>query len=154
MRCPELPRDGVVFQDDDLIVVNKPPGVSSQAVDAQRDDDLPARVKRHVAARRGVDVSEVYLGTHQRLDKDTSGLVLYTLRREANASIAAQLEGREAAKTYLACVTGLPRFEGERTLAHELERERDGLMRVVPRPTPHSKRAVTRVQLARTHGPR
>src|SRR5688572_9602544 len=130
MRCPELPADGVVFEDDDLIVVNKPPGVVSQAVDAERDDDLPARVKRYVAARRGVPADEVYLGTHQRLDRDTSGLVLYTLRRESNAAIAAQLEGRSAEKTYVACVTGLSPFSGARTLSHELERGRDGLMQV------------------------
>ena len=154
MRCPELPPDGVVFQDDDLIVVNKPAGVVSQAVDAERDDDLPARVKRHVAAQRGVDVSEVYLGTHQRLDRDTSGLVLYTLRREANAAIAAQLEGREAHKTYLACVTGLPSFQGERRLSHELERTRDGLMQVAARASSHTKRAITRVAFERAHGPR
>lgn len=154
MRCPELPADGVVFQDDDLIVVNKPPGVSSQAVDESRDDDLPARVKRYVAAQRGVDVADVYLGTHQRLDRDTSGLVLYTLRREANAAIAAQLEGRQAEKTYVACVTGLPRFSGERTLTDELERARDGLMQVVPRATKQSKRAITRVRFERAHGPR
>jgi 23S rRNA (cytosine1962-C5)-methyltransferase len=154
MRCPELPADGVVFEDDDLIVVNKPPGVVSQAVDAQRDDDLPARVKRYVAARRGVPADEVYLGTHQRLDRDTSGLVLYTLRREANAAIAAQLEGRSAEKTYLACVTGLSPFSGERTLSHELERGRDGLMQVAARASKHSKRAITRVRFNRANGPR
>ena len=154
MRCPELPADGVVFEDDDLIVVNKPPGVVSQAVDAERDDDLPARVKRYVAARRGVSVEDVYLGTHQRLDRDTSGLVLYTLRREANAGIAAQLEGRSAEKTYVACVTGLPHFSGERRLSHELERGRDGLMQVAARASKHSKRAITRVRFEKANGPR
>lgn len=154
MRCPELPADGVVFEDDDLIVVNKPPGVSSQAVDETRDDDLPARIKRYLADKRGVAEAEVYLGTHQRLDKDTSGLVLYTLRREANAAIAAQLEGRQAEKTYLACVSGLGRFEGERTLVHELERARDGLMRVAPRAGKGTRRAITRVKLVRLEGPR
>ena len=48
----------------------------------------------------------MYLGVHQRLDQDTSGLLLYTLRKEANAEMARQLEGRSVVKTYLAAVSG------------------------------------------------
>jgi 23S rRNA (cytosine1962-C5)-methyltransferase len=152
MLCPELPSGAVVHLDDDLIVVDKPPFVQSQAIDPAHDDDLPARVRRHLAQLRGVPVEAVYLGTHQRLDRDTSGLVLYTLRREANAAIAQQFEARSLEKTYLACVTaarGSTAFSSnkERTLSHELERARDGLMRVVPKPSRSSKRAVTRVRL-------
>jgi 23S rRNA (cytosine1962-C5)-methyltransferase len=46
---------------------------------------------------------------HQRLDKDTSGVIVMTKRREANASLAAQFEGRSAEKRYRAAVTGWPR---------------------------------------------
>src|SRR5689334_16990930 len=89
---PDLRASSIVFRDDDLIVVDKPPGVPSQAAEPEHDDDLPARLKRFLAAERGVAPEQVYLGVHQRLDRDTSGLVLYTLRREANPGVASQFE--------------------------------------------------------------
>jgi 23S rRNA (cytosine1962-C5)-methyltransferase len=151
---PEFRQDRIVFEDDDLIVVDKPPFVPCQAAEQERDDDLPARLRRFLAARRGVPESEVYLGTHQRLDQATSGLVLYTLRREANASIAAQFESRSIGKLYVAGVTGLVRYQGERTLVHELLRASGGRMQVVERATPGSRRAQTRLAQAERCGDR
>ncbi len=146
----------VVYQDEDLIVVDKPAGVPSQAADPSHDDDLPARLKRWLAARRGVSPEAVYLGTHQRLDRDTSGLLLYTLRREANVAIAAQLEGRQVGKTYLGAVTGGARFErGRQTpLEHFLARGPDGRMRVVGAHARGARRARTRVSLRERAGER
>jgi 23S rRNA (cytosine1962-C5)-methyltransferase len=146
----------IVYQDDDLIVVDKPAGVPSQAADASHDDDLPVRLKRWLAARRGVSPDEVYLGVHQRLDRDTSGLVLYTLRREANAAIATQFEGRQVDKTYLAAVEGgaLVDAGGERVLEHLLARGSEGRMQVVAEGVRGSRRASTRVALHARVGPR
>src|SRR5262245_54019260 len=102
---PDFRPEWIVYRDDDLIVVDKPAGVPSQAAQVEHDDDLPARLKRFLARERGAAAEDdVYLGVHQRLDRDTSGLILYTLRREANAAIAAQFEARTIEKTYLAVV--------------------------------------------------
>ena len=90
----------IVHRDDDLIVIDKPARVPTQAADPERPDDVVLRLRQHL----GID----YLGVHQRLDRDTSGVLLFTARREANAAIAAQLEGRTAEKEYVACVTGWP----------------------------------------------
>ncbi|MFI5308410.1 MAG: pseudouridine synthase, partial [Polyangiales bacterium] len=152
----DLRPEAVVYEDEDLIVVDKPAGVPSQAADASHDDDLPARLKRYLAARSGVDASEVYLGVHQRLDKETSGLVLYTLRREANAAIAAQFEGREVRKRYLAAVCSSARLDrgGETRLEHDLVRGRDGRMQVVAAGTPGARKARTRVSVLKRQGER
>ncbi len=99
---PGFDPDRIVFREDGLLVVDKPAGVSSQSADPEVSDDLPARL-------RGLTE---YLGTHQRLDAETSGLVVFTTEREANAVIAEQLEKRLAKKTYIACVTGW-RHRGE-----------------------------------------
>ena len=93
----------IVFEDERLVVVDKPCGVPSQAADPARPDDVPSRLKRHLAARDG---APVYLGVHQRLDLATSGLLLYTKDRALNAPIAAAFEGRRVQKSYLALVTG------------------------------------------------
>jgi 23S rRNA (cytosine1962-C5)-methyltransferase len=72
-----------------------------------------------------------YLGVHQRLDRDTSGLLVYARRREANAKLAAQFEGRSVRKTYVACVAGWPRGREQATLRDALAEGKGGAMHVV-----------------------
>jgi 23S rRNA (cytosine1962-C5)-methyltransferase len=91
---PAFDEARVVHRGDGLLVVDKPAGVPSQAADPEVPDDLPARLK---------SLAE-YLGTHQRLDAETSGLVLFTTEKSANAKIAEQFEKRRIKKTYVACV--------------------------------------------------
>jgi 23S rRNA (cytosine1962-C5)-methyltransferase len=107
---PDFDDAWIVYEDDDLIAVDKPAGMPSQAADVGREDDLVARLSAHLRARGH---GKPYLGVHQRLDKDTSGVIVMTKRREANASLAAQFEGRTVEKRYRAGVTGWP--EGRRS---------------------------------------
>src|ERR1700733_14070439 len=58
-----------LHEDADLIAIDKPVGVSSQAADPQNPDDIVTRLKRSLASRG----DDTYLGVHQRLDRDTSG---------------------------------------------------------------------------------
>src|SRR5579872_1704582 len=101
---PDFRQGWIVHEDDDLLVIDKPPGVSSQASDPERADDIVTRLKRWLRSRGVSD----YVGVHQRLDRETSGLLVYARRREANPSLAAQFEGRAVSKTYVACVAGWP----------------------------------------------
>src|SRR5262245_30937724 len=95
---PDFRDEWILHRDQDIVVVDKPPYVPAQAADPKVPDDLVTRLKRHL----GVS----YLGVHQRLDRDTSGVLVMTMRREANATLAAQFEGRDVEKRYLACVAG------------------------------------------------
>lgn len=133
--------DWIVHEDADLIVVDKPAGVACQAADPDRPDDLVLRLRRYLASREGVALDEVYLGVHQRLDRDTSGLLVYTRRPEANPPLARQFEQRTLAKGYVAVVHGP--VGGKRTLQDRLTRERSGRMRVVPPGQRGGKLAVT-----------
>lgn len=138
----------IAHEDDDVIVVDKPAGVASQAAVAERPDDLATRLRTWLSQR---DRRDAYLGTHQRLDQETSGLVLFTKRPEANASIARQFESRAVAKTYVAGVTGRVR---DGVLDDVLVRGEGGAMTVAgggrggrgPK-TPAGQRAVTRVRV-------
>lgn len=128
------------YEDDDIIVVDKPPFVSSQESHEGQIDDLVSRLRRHL----GRNGREPYLGIHQRLDRDTSGLVLYAKRKEANASLAKQFEARTIKKEYLALVR---RFRGPETstLRDWLEPPRQGIVAVAPRKTRTASQAVTHV---------
>lgn len=150
-------QSAIVYEDDDVIVVDKPSGVPSQAVSEGDTDDLPTRLRTFLAARRGVPLSDVYLGTHQRLDRDTSGLLLYTLRKEANAALAEQLEKRTVEKSYVAGVqltaeATLP--AQERELVDTLAPDRDGRMVVTNARDARGKLARTRLRTLRREGSR
>ena len=135
-RCrvwPDFRPEHVLYEDDDLLAVHKPAGVSSQAAVPDRPDDLVFRVRSFLATRDGLDAAAVYLGVHQRLDRDTSGVVLFTKRPESNAGLAEQLEKRRVTKRYVAGVVGWPRGKRDATLDDDLAKGEDGRMVVVPR---------------------
>jgi 23S rRNA (cytosine1962-C5)-methyltransferase len=143
---PDFRHDWILYDDADLIVVDKPEGVPSQSADPERPDDLVLRLRAHLGG--------AYLGVHQRLDQDTSGLLVFARRREANASLAAQFEGRSVRKTYVACVTGWPRGRDRATLRDSLERGEGKTMRVSLRRGPDAKMAVTHLKVLRRRGDR
>lgn len=129
---PDFRAEHILFEDGDLLVVHKPAGVPSQAADPERPDDLVMRLKSMLAARDGRAPESVYLGTHQRLDKDTSGVILFTKRADVNARVSAEIEQRKVTKRYVAGVIGWKGRPGKRvTLIDELARGDDGKMRVV-----------------------
>jgi 23S rRNA pseudouridine1911/1915/1917 synthase len=86
----------IIYQDDDILVINKPAGVSvtkDRTGAAQLTDILPPAV---CAQLRLV----------HRLDKDTSGVMLLAKNVEAQTKFTAYFEKRQVQKTYLAIVTG------------------------------------------------
>src|SRR3954454_7187307 len=95
---PEFRQGDVLYEDEDLIAVHKPAGVPSQAANPDRPDDVVMRLRAFLAARDGR--ADPYLGVHQRLDRDTSGVLLFTKRPDVNAALAKQFEGRTLKKHY------------------------------------------------------
>jgi 23S rRNA (cytosine1962-C5)-methyltransferase len=143
---PDFRDAWIVHDDGDIVVVDKPAGVPSQAADESRPDD--------VVARLGMRLGGAYLGVHQRLDRDTSGLLVFARRREANAKLAAQFEGRTVRKTYVACVAGWPRGRDRTTLRDAVAEGKGGAMRVVGGRAPGGKLAVTHVRVLARRGDR
>jgi 23S rRNA (cytosine1962-C5)-methyltransferase len=140
-------RDAWVLSDDGhLIAIDKPAFVSSQAADAERPDDIVTRLRSHLHG--------AYLGVHQRLDRDTSGVLVYARRKEDNARLAAQFEGRKVKKTYLACVAGWPRGKTRATMRDALVQDKGGTMRVARGRAPGAKLAVTHVKVRSQKGDR
>ena len=90
--------DAVLYEDDVLIAVDKPPGLPTHPTVDPLRPSLVSAVKEYLG-------EAAYLGIHQRLDRDTTGVVLFAKHQSANASLAEQFEGRRVIKAYLAwCV--------------------------------------------------
>jgi 23S rRNA (cytosine1962-C5)-methyltransferase len=143
---PDFEESWILHRDADVVVVDKPTGVPTQAADPEMPDDVVTRV------RSALGLS--YLGVHQRLDQGTSGVLLFTARREANARIAVAFEKRQAKKRYLACVEGWPRKRARATLEDALAPGEGGRMRVVRSADRGAQRAVTDVKLVQWNGGR
>lgn len=92
---------GILWEDADLIVVNKPSGLPTQATLDPRRPYLASVLKAQLANREGADI---YLGMHHRLDVGTSGAVLFTRSKRANAGISDQFKTHQIGKRYVALV--------------------------------------------------
>ncbi|MFI5301580.1 MAG: class I SAM-dependent methyltransferase, partial [Polyangiales bacterium] len=102
----------------------------------------------------GVEVASVYHGVHQRLDRATSGLLVYARDKAANRSLAAQIEGRSVGKRYVAAVAKWPKNEAETTLRHHLAQGDDGRMVVAPAHDKRAQEAVTHAKVIERSGDR
>lgn len=89
----------VLFEDTWLIAIDKPAGLPTVPTADPRRDSLVRRVERWLHER---DRAPARLGVHQRLDVDTSGVVLFTKSREADAALARAFAERTVEKAYLA----------------------------------------------------
>lgn len=147
---PALPAGAIVLESEDVLVVDKPPFVPSQASGAAADD-LPARLAAHRVARGDADP---YVGVHQRLDRATSGLVVYAKRREANAWLARAFEGRTVEKEYVAAVASARSLPERARWEDALREDEDGLVRVVKKGTPRSVLACTEMRVVERRGER
>ncbi len=99
----------ILFVDEDLLVVDKPEGVPSMAPRPEElADDVASRLRRYLAVREGKPTEACYLGVHHRLDRETSGLLLFSRSKEANPALAAQFERHLVERRYTAAVRLAP----------------------------------------------
>jgi len=98
----------IVYEDDDLLVVDKPPGMP---VHPSAGHDHGTLVNAVLHLRPGIAGvgGEMRPGIVHRLDKDTSGLVIVAKHDAAHRHLSAQLKAREVEKTYHAIVEGRPK---------------------------------------------
>jgi RluA family pseudouridine synthase len=113
----ELTADRVLFEDEDLIVIDKPSGLPSQPTLDKARDNLFAAVNRFLSKREGV--VKPYVGVHQRLDRDTSGVVLFTKSQRVNAAVAEIFSKHQGRKIYQALTVPRPKSGRGSKLAKE-----------------------------------
>src|ERR1700678_3542286 len=105
----EIPLD-IVYEDDDLAVINKPAGMMVHAGAGASDDarnrgTLVNALLHHLASLSGVG-GELRPGIVHRLDKETSGLIVVAKNDESHRKLSGQFAAREEKKKYIALVHG------------------------------------------------
>jgi 23S rRNA pseudouridine1911/1915/1917 synthase len=105
----------IVYEDDDLAIVNKPAGMMVHAGAGATDDarnrgTLVNALLHHFKKLSNVG-GDLRPGIVHRLDRATSGLMVVAKNDESHRQLAKQFSGREVHKTYIALVHGWPKTE-------------------------------------------
>jgi 23S rRNA pseudouridine1911/1915/1917 synthase len=95
----------VLFEDDDLIVINKPAGLVVHPAAGNWSGTLVNALLHHCQTLSGIG-GEQRPGIVHRLDKETSGCLVVAKNDVAHQSLAKQFAGREVTKIYLALAAG------------------------------------------------
>ncbi len=93
---------GIIFEDDSILVVNKPAGITTQAPRAF--ESLESRVRLYLAAAVGCAPEDVYVGIPHRLDRPVTGVIVFAKTRQAARHLSKQIERRRVRKIYWSCV--------------------------------------------------
>ncbi len=106
LRAWDVPLS-IVYEDEALIVIDKPAGMTVHPVPGNEDKTMANAVIAYAPGIEGIG-GERRPGIVHRLDKDTSGLIVVAKNERAHAHLAEQFKSREVGKVYLALVTGHP----------------------------------------------
>lgn len=140
----------VLYEDNHLLVVCKPPNLPTQA-DRSGDPDLLTLLKADIR-RRYDKPGAVYLGMVHRLDRPVGGLVVFARTSKAAGRLSAQLRDHDLGRTYLAIVRGAPPDQA-RLMDYLLKDEAANMVRVAGAETPQAKQAILNHRcLARAEG--
>jgi 23S rRNA pseudouridine1911/1915/1917 synthase len=132
----------ILHEDAHLIVIDKPSGLLTVATENEKTDTAFVRLSAHLAARNAGRPFVVH-----RLDRDTSGLLLFA--RSADVRDQLQANWESVTKTYLAVVEGTP-HPAEGVVENYLTEGRDLRVRASKHPGKDAKRAVSRYRTCAT----
>jgi 23S rRNA pseudouridine1911/1915/1917 synthase len=140
----------VVFEDDHLIVVNKPAGLVVHPATGNLDGTLVNALLHHCAGRLSGINGTLRPGIVHRIDKDTSGLLVVAKSDTAHEGLARQFADHSIERTYAAVCAGRPR-PAEGTIAARIGRSDANRkkMAVLPGTATRGKHAVTHYRTVR-----
>lgn len=95
----------VLYEDRQILIVNKPAGLLTQPTTSRERDTLLERAGRYLMKKRGYD--EPYVGIVHRLDKDTTGVILLVIASAALRPFQALFREHAIERSYLAVVEGV-----------------------------------------------
>lgn len=109
----------ILYEDNHIIVVIKPAGILSQA-DHTNTPDMLSILKEYIKNKYHKE-GNVYLGLVQRLDRNTSGIMVFARTSKAASRLSEQIRNHDVFKKYLAVIEGIP--QKEQTLSNYLKKD-------------------------------
>jgi len=122
LKAQDIPLN-VIYEDNDIIVINKPKGMVVHPANGNPDGTLVNAVMNLCKDSLSGIGGEIRPGIVHRLDKDTSGAIIVAKNDKAHISLSEQLKNHEVKKTYLALVRGIIK-ENEATINMPIARSK------------------------------
>ncbi len=106
LKAQDIPVD-IIYEDSDIIVVNKPKGMVVHPANGNPDGTLVNAIMNICKDSLSGIGGEIRPGIVHRIDKDTSGLLIVAKNDKAHINLSEQIKNREITKKYVALVRGV-----------------------------------------------
>jgi 23S rRNA pseudouridine1911/1915/1917 synthase len=106
LKAQDIPLN-IIYEDNDIIVINKPKGMVVHPANGNLDGTLVNAVMAICKDSLSGIGGEIRPGIVHRLDKDTSGAIIVAKNDKAHINLSEQLKNHEVKKTYIALVRGI-----------------------------------------------
>jgi len=148
LKAQEIPVE-ILYEDDDIIVVNKPKGMVVHPANGNPDGTLVNAIMAICKDSLSGIGGEIRPGIVHRLDKDTSGVIIIAKNDKAHINLSEQIKNHEVEKTYIALVRGNVK-ENEATINMPIGRSTKDRKKMAVTKT--GKNAVTHFKVLERHG--
>lgn len=138
-------QEQIVFEDNHLLVINKLPGQLVQG-DKTGDLSLLDLIKNFIKIRDNKP-GNVFLGLVHRIDRPTSGLVIYAKTSKALSRLTQMVKNREMKKTYWAIVPKVEIPKQQRLIHYLQKNEKNNKSTVFPKVTEGAKEAILNYEI-------
>lgn len=129
----------ILYEDNHIIVVEKPPNVPSQA-DKTTDEDMLTIIKRYIKEKYNKP-GNVYLGLVHRLDRPVGGVMVFAKTSKAASRLSEQVRNKTFKKEYLAIVDGKLDVKSGILEDYLVKNEKNNLSKVTNKETKNAKYA-------------
>jgi len=138
----------ILYEDNHLLVVEKPVNILSQA-DHTQDLDLLTLLKQDLKERYNKP-GNVYLGLVHRLDRPVGGAMVFAKTSKAAARLSQQITSGQFRKLYLAVIDGIPEKQQARLIHYLMKDPKSNTVTAFQQQIPGSKQAVLDYQVIAT----
>lgn len=138
----------VVFEDNHLLVINKKAGQLVQG-DKTGDESLLDSLKNFIKIK-DKKPGNVFLGLVHRIDRPTSGLVIYAKTSKALTRLTQMVKNREIKKTYWAVVPKVEIPKSQRLIHYLKKNEKNNKSTVFPKPSEGAKESILNYEIIKT----
>ena len=147
LKAQDIPVD-IIYEDKDIIVVNKPKGMVVHPANGNPDGTLVNAIMAICKDSLSGIGGEIRPGIVHRLDKDTSGLLIVAKNDMAHVNMSEQIKRHEVKKTYIALVRGIVK-ENEATIDMPIGRSNSDRKKMAV--TKNGKNAVTHIKVLKRY---
>lgn len=147
LKAQEIPIE-IIYEDTDIIVVNKPKGMVVHPANGNPDGTLVNAIMAICKDSLSGIGGEIRPGIVHRLDKDTSGLLIVAKNDKAHVNMSEQIKNHEVKKTYLALVRGCIK-ENEATIDMPIGRSNSDRKKMAV--NKNGKNAVTHIKVLKRY---